>query len=126
MGIAGAAIDLHPVHAPGSVIGIADGIFLDRLCKAGPAGPRVELDRRVKERRIAADTIVFARFIPAAKLTAESPLGTMLPGDAELFRRKNGLPFRICLFDPSVGCKIAFIGKVENVIPVEHIFFFKM
>jgi hypothetical protein len=118
------AIDFHPVHSPRPVIGIADGIFLDGLCKAGPAGPRIELDRRVEKRCIAADTIIFAGFIAAAQLTAESPLGPMLPGDTELFRRKKGLPFRICLFDPSVGCRIALVGKVENVIPVQHIIIF--
>lgn len=114
------ALHLDTRHSERGVFDILDHILLDWLRKARPARTRVELDTGIEKLGITAYTLIFPRVITAAKLTAKSRLRPFLPGDAKLLRRQLRLPFGIGLLDPMVRRGIAFVGKIQDIVPVDH------
>src|SRR6185295_9572764 len=84
-----------PRHAVAPVRDLHHVLLRDRLEEAGPASARVELRARLEERQGAADAAVDAIPLVVEQGAAEGTLGSLPPGDLELFRGELGPPFGV-------------------------------
>jgi hypothetical protein len=120
MGVAGVAKGLYPYHTESGVLFVFDRIFFDRLRKTGPSGTRFELDGRIEQGGIAADTVVFSGLV---RFAVSSRMGRFRPfftGNLKLFGGQAFPPFRFGLFDPSVGFGVSLFTKSDNILPRKH------
>ena len=92
MAIAARAQDLDAHHAV-AAIGLGRDVLVgDRLEEARPAGARIELRVRRKQRQPATDARIDAGALVVEQRAAERPLGAMRARDRELLRRQLFLP----------------------------------
>src|SRR5687768_10693704 len=90
--IAPRAVDLRADHAVAEVRLFADVLTGDGLEEARPAGARLELRIRAKERQVAPDAQVHARFLVLQQPPAKRGFGAGRAGDAVLLRGQPLLP----------------------------------
>ena len=88
MAVAARAQDLDAHHAVAAIRLGRDVLVGDRLEEARPAGARIELRVRRKQRQPAADARVDAGALVVEQRAAERPLGAVRARDRELLRRQ--------------------------------------
>src|SRR5450631_113860 len=120
MSITGITKYFYAAGSIGIVFDIFDRIFFNRLSKTWPAGFGIVFYSGVKEFGVAANTIIFSRLIPAAELATEFSFGAFPAGNPKLLRRQNCFPFLFCFFNSPVRQWIAFVRKIQNIVPVDH------
>src|SRR5581483_326046 len=103
---AAAALDLGADHAVARVLDLGDGVLVERLPEARPAGARLELGLGREERLPAADAAVGARVVVVPVSAGEGPLGALVARDLELLLRELRAPLGLGLDDLARGADV--------------------
>src|SRR3989304_3590839 len=122
MGVASRAQRLRPFHEPAGVGHGAHVLRRDRLIEARPSRAGFELGLRPEQVGPAADAPVDPLLVVVPVHPGERPLGPLLPGNLELFGRKDLLPLLLRLID-FLGHDIPLLRSgIEFYFPWVHPF----
>ena len=92
-----AAQQFDPAHAEACVRSLYNTGLLEFSVKAGPAAASVELAAGIEQELAAAHAMIMPTFPALLVFARERRLGSRLPGDAVLLRRKLLFPFLLGL-----------------------------
>src|SRR3990172_7766268 len=122
MGVASRAQRLRPFHEPTSVGLGAHVLRRDRVIEARPSRAGFELGLGPEQVGPAADAPVDPLLVVVPVHPGERPLGPLLPGNLELFGRKDLLPLLLRLID-FLGHDIPLLRSgIEFYFPWVHPF----